>query len=664
MIKKITNIIFFILFLSAIISLMYISCYYKSDYYEDVENISGKILDINYKKGNTKLIVKSKEKYILTTNKKLNYKLGDEVLINANVNTPPSNTVFNLFNYRKYLLSKKIYKIGTINKIELIKKNTYLFYTLKNKLISYINKFKSKKYLNLFILGNKYEIEEEKIEAYQNLGIIHLFSISGFHVYIIISFINKLIKNKRIKNIITYFVLFFYMFITNYLITLVRCFLYLILKDLNLYFKLKYKNITLLIISCLILILYNPYYIYNTGFIFTYVIAFFIMLFNNINKNKNKYFGIIFISFLAVVPILSCTVFKFNLLSILFNIIFMPIISYFIYPLSIITLFIPILDSTLFYMMSNIDNIIISLSEINYLNIIIGKMNYLIIFIYYVCLLIYIFKTKKILIINLLIILLCVFNEFFIYEASVTFIDVNQGDSALIVLPKGKTIMIDTGGLYNSNNYLSKNRIIPYLNSLGLNKIDYLILTHGDNDHMGEASYLVKNIKVNNVIFNIDSYNKLELELIDVLNSKGIPHYKNIENLIIGKYVLKFLNTKLYDNENDNSNVIYTDINGVKMLFTGDAGIKKEKDIINKYNIKNIDILKVGHHGSDTSSSKEFINTIKPKKCIISVGKDNRYGHPKESVIKTLENQCDIYRTDLNGSIKINLNKLKIKEVK
>ena len=92
----------------------------------------------------------------------------------------------------------------------------------------------------------------------------------------------------------------------------------------------------------------------------------------------------------------------------------------------------------------------------------------------------------------------------------------------------------------------------------------------------------------------------------------------------------------------------------------GDAGVKKEKAILEKYKLTDIDILKVGHHGSDTSSSNNFIDVISPKNCLISLGKNNIYGHPKESVLETL-NKCNIYRTDLNGSIKIQLNKLKIK---
>ena len=122
-----------------------------------------------------------------------------------------------------------------------------------------------------------------------------------------------------------------------------------------------------------------------------------------------------------------------------------------------------------------------------------------------------------------------------------------------------------------------------------------------------------------------------------------------------------FLNNKDYGNENDNSAVIYTELNNHKFLFMGDAGVVVEEDLIKKYNFKDIDILKVGHHGSKTSSSKTFIDSINLKYSIISVGKNNRYGHPNDSVLDNLK-YTKIYRTDIDGSImfKIKNNKLKI----
>ena len=189
-----------------------------------------------------------------------------------------------------------------------------------------------------------------------------------------------------------------------------------------------------------------------------------------------------------------------------------------------------------------------------------------------------------------------------------------------------------------------------------------LILPHGDYDHIGESINIVNNIKIENVILNCGPYNDLEKNLIKVLEDKKIKYFSCIKELNIDKHKFQFLNTEIYDNENDNSSVIYTKLNGYKFMFMGDSGIEKEKDILDKYNIIYIYVFKVGHHGSKTSSDKKFIDEIKPKYSIISVGKNNRYGHPNKEVLNNLK-QSKVYRTDQDGSImfKIKNDKLKIK---
>ena len=178
---------------------------------------------------------------------------------------------------------------------------------------------------------------------------------------------------------------------------------------------------------------------------------------------------------------------------------------------------------------------------------------------------------------------------------------------------------------------------------------------------MGEAINLVENFKVEKVIFNCGEFNTLEQELIKVLDKKKIPHYSCIKELNIDDNKLYFLNNKDYGNENDNSSVIYTELNNHKFLFMGDAGVEVEEELLEKYNLQDIDVLKVGHHGSKTSSSKNFIDEINPKYSIISVGKNNRYGHPNKEVLNNL-NASKTYRTDTDGSVMfmIKNNKLKI----
>ena len=164
---------------------------------------------------------------------------------------------------------------------------------------------------------------------------------------------------------------------------------------------------------------------------------------------------------------------------------------------------------------------------------------------------------------------------------------------------------------------------------------------------MGEAINLVNNFKIEKVILNCGEINELEQELIKILIKKQIPYYSCINEIDIEDIKLYFLNDQIYVN-----------LNGISLLLMGDAGKEVEKAIIEKYNLKNIDILKVGHHGSKTSSSKQFIESIDPIYSIISVGRNNRYNHPSTDVLANLSNRI-IYRTDIDGTIKFNIKKNK-----
>ena len=192
--------------------------------------------------------------------------------------------------------------------------------------------------------------------------------------------------------------------------------------------------------------------------------------------------------------------------------------------------------------------------------------------------------------------------------------------------------------------------------------VKFLYVAVDDYDHMGEAINLVNNYKVSEVIFNCGRFNSLENKLFNILNDKKIKYQKCINELNIENNKLLFLNNNDFNNENDNSIVIYTKLNNYKILLMGDASILTEKEILKKYDLNNIDILKVGHHGSKTSSSKEFIDKINPQYSVISVGANNKFGHPNKEALDNLE-KSKIYRTDKDGSIMFNIknNKLKIK---
>ena len=581
--------------------------------------------------------LKSKEKIIVYTNN-TNIELNDYVLVKGELYYPKNNTLFNLFNYKEYLNNKKIYLLMNSNDIRIIKKNNNIFYKIKNNLYKKVNEYKSKKYLKIFLLGDKSDLDKD---LFKELGIIHIFSLSGLHISLIIF----LLKKIKCKNIIIYTFLLFFLFLTDFGVSTIRASLSFLFFNINNRYKLEISSEDRLIILASFLLIINPYYLYDIGYIFSFLITYSI-----IKLKRNNIIKISLITFITSVPLLINSNFSINFLSVVCNIFIIPIVSFIIYPLTLISLILPI-DNILFEITNLFEKLCSLLESIKVLTFSFGKIPLILIIIYYIVLF---SKIKYKYLINIFMIIIFYFIGIYLINPRVYFIDVKQGDSSLIRY-KNKNILIDTGGSYYKNS-ITKNNIL-FFKSIGVKKIDYLIITHGDLDHCGEAINLINNFKVEKVIFNCGPYNDLEKNIIKELDKNNIKYYSCINKLDD----LYFLNTKEYDNENDNSNVIYTELNGYKFMLMGDAGIEREKDILKEYNISNIDVLKVGHHGSKISSSKEFINEINPKYSIISVGKNNRYGHPNKEVLNNLNNS-KIFRTDQDGSImfKIKNNKLKI----
>ena len=666
--------------------------YYKSNYKLTDNTIEGIITSIKIDGNKLSIILNGKEKilvnYYLKDKEELelykNYKLGYKIRVRGNLYIPNNNSNFYLFNYRKYLLSKKIYYILKADNIYVINTNINIFYKLKNSIITRIDSINTNNYLKTFILGDNSLVDNDIINSYRMNGISHLFSVSGMHVTILSSILlfilNKFIKNKKFNFIIISLNLLLFMFLTGLSSSIIRATLFFIMINFKNCFNLKIKIINLYILLICTLLFINPYNIYNSGFLFSYIISLYLIVFSKlINRYKNYFIKLLvtsFISFIVSIPILINNYFNINLISFIYNLFYVPFVSFIIFPLSLLTFIFPIFSNILKIFINILESSSLFLSNIKIFNYTFRHMPLYILVFYYIIITFILFMIYKKKYYYIFIILLVLFIHYnFNYIDSnyyITYLDVGQGDSSLIVLPNNKgNILIDTGGIvsYQKEEWMKKssdysivdNIIIPYLKASGVKKLNYLIITHGDYDHMGEAINLVNNFKIDSVIFNCGPYNDLEKELIKVLNKKKIKYYSCIKELNIDNNKLYFLQTKEYDNENDNSNVIYTELNGYKFLFMGDAGIDKEKDILNKYNLLDIDVLKVGHHGSKTSSSKEFINEVNPKYSVISVGKNNRYGHPNKEVLNNLENS-KIYRTDQDGSImfKIKNKKLKI----
>ena len=654
LIKIITIIIF-------IITLLYTNYYpFKSKYTKDDKEFIGIVTKYEVKEDKITIEIKDKEKLLITykyQDKEFNnLSYGDKIKVKGTLITPSKNTNQNTFNYQKYLYYKKIYYLVEATSINKIANNNNYLYTIKNTLYQKINKLKSSNYIKTLLFCDN-TLSKEIKESYRINGISHLFSVSGMHINFFVSiiylYLNKITYNKRIKYLITN------IFIITYLIlfpssSLLRSAVMSILYSINYLLKLKIKKIDILLLTLGVSLLINPFIIYDLGYIYSYTITFFLVLSSSTLKKKNKINKIIYISFLSFlvsIPITIYNSYEINIISILLNIILVPIISIIILPLTILTYIFPILDSILYLFTNTLETISLFISKINITKIIFPKPSLLIIVLYYIIFLLS-YQNKKYFYLNIILLIIIYISPYLNSNFEVVMFEVGEADCHLIKYPYNKnTILIDTG----KNEYKIKNEVIPYLKSIGIKKIDYLIITHGDEDHIGGSITLINNFQVKNVILNKGTFTDLEKELIKNLNKKKIPYQININKINLSNHTIYLLNNTKYNNENDNSIITYFTYQKYKFLYMGDASINTEDNLLENYNLNNISILKVGHHGSNTSSSKDFISQINPSISLISVGENNIYHHPNKEVINNLS-KSRIYRTDINNMVKLTIN--------
>ena len=231
----------------------------------------------------------------------------------------------------------------------------------------------------------------------------------------------------------------------------------------------------------------------------------------------------------------------------------------------------------------------------------------------------------------------------------VNYIDVGQGDSIFIQLPNNETMLIDAGEAYESEN------VINYLNNLGITKIDYVVGTHPHTDHIGGLEEVINTFDVGSIYMpKASSTSKTYLDLLTTISNKGLKVKTAKSGVVVldeDNLKLEFIapNSDNYSNLNNYSAVLKLTYLDNTFLFMGDAETLSEEEITSDVNA---DVIKVGHHGSDSSSSVEFVKRVSPEYAIIMVGEGNSYNHPYQSIIDRYESVgAKVLRTDLDGNI-------------
>lgn len=594
-------------------------------------------------------------------------KIGTEVLVKGTLTKPLNNTIPNNFNYKSYLNNKDIYYQLKIESIEVIKDSSNVIDIIKNWILKRIDKIDNTGYMRAFVLGDNSLIDDKIYEIYQEIGVTHLFALSGSQVVLLSLVILRFLKlfKTKIRYIIAISFIIVYGFIVGYPASIKRAIVFFIIASINKLEVINLSNIKILFLTVFVLILSNYKIIYDIAFLYSVLTVFGIFLAKEFIDDKNKFkssFKLSIVAFLFSLPITLYNFYELNVLSIIYNLIYIPYVSFILYPFCILTFLFPIGEDILLFLINIMEEVSLFLNEISFLRFNLNfNLGEVLIFYLILCI-IFKYNKYKMSWILYFIIILDVMVPYIDSNLRVYYLDVGQGDSTLIITPyKKEVILIDTGGkityekeLKGSKSYVSDGTL-TLLKSLGIKKIDYLILTHGDYDHMGEAVYLIDNIEVKQVIFNQGGFNNLEKQLIEELEKEDILYKNDVKSIKLNRSELFFLEHSLYDNENDNSNILYLKSYKYDFLFMGDAGVEVEKEIFEKYDLKEIDVLKVGHHGSNSSSDKEFIDVINPIYSLISVGRNNRYGHPHKEVIDNLENSI-IFRTDIDGSVVFTFN--------
>ena len=535
---------------------------------------------------------------------------------------------------------------------------------------------------------------------------------------------------KRKTRIITIIILVMYMFITGFAPSVVRASIMGIIMLISKLIHRKNDIWTSISLSLLILLIYNPFLILNVGLQLSYLGTIGIVCFNKnvynflrklkIRNKKIKYRinrkfilfmdkikEILSVTLSAQIVILPILLFNFNILGIYFfisnilvSIIIGPIIIVGFVCILISFVSIEIAKILSIFMSVGIQ-ILISISEISHLpfsKIYIPTPKVWQIVIYYICVIvinkIYIaFNLKNpdftsIRIRNLVALLKFKFRQnrnkvlkvlivfvslVFILNTipqklKIHFVDVGQGDCTFITTPQNKTILIDGGGSMSEEYDVGKSTLLPYILDRGYTKLDYVFISHFDQDHVGGILTILEELRVGQVYISkqeqdSENYQKflkiVKDKKIQVKVLKQGDCLKIEKNLCFD--ILWPIEEQIQENVlNNNAMVMKLRYGKFSMLFTGDIEDVAEKKILDFYeekgeDILKSDVLKVAHHGSKTSTTQSFFEKVNPKICLIGVGKNNMFGHPTAEVLERI-NGTKIYRTDEDGEIVLEIN--------
>lgn len=594
------------------------------------------------------------------------------------------------FDYQNYLYKKGIayqFILSSVEDISCQSKSYWDYiYSLRTLFIQMTEDKLQREtagWLHALVLGQDDLLEDQVIELFQRWSLSHILAISGLHIGIVVGLLYVLCIRFSIitKEYAQWLIILFlpvYALLAGGQPSVWRASLMVLLGILLQKIKWKYSLTDIISIVFLLLIFLDKYIVYEIGFQFSFAVTFGLILsakwIKHAKTNVERIFQISFVSQMMILPLQVHYFFTFQPLSILLNVVVVPYFSMFVIPLMfffLMTIILPqVFVQPIEFLFLKIHHVFLTFVEFidTYANfpLVIGEFSLYFTIIYYVLFFTFMSYLEQDrrgkafqygLLISICIVVVTL-KPYFSPFGKVTMLDIGQGDSFIIELPYRRGVfMIDAGASFSYPDFLPTDRnykqiIKPYLEGNGIHKIDTIFLSHEDADHVGSIDHIIEDIPVDEII--ISEFYQLDGKVADEWQNKGAELTRVTFHDIINRkgQVFQVISPqKDYGSPNENSLILYTKIGGKSWIFTGDMGENTEKEILKNYPSISFDIIKVGHHGSNTSTGERFIETAKPDYALISVGRNNRYGHPAKEVIHRLEaEEIQIYRTDKHGA--------------